>query len=829
MAEEERPPVSAENTGDLNAATTNSEATGDHPVLQQFPNMTGILTSEDDERRKELLEAALGYARRGWKVVPVRWINSDGHCSCHQAGECLNPGKHPVPGSDWPNVATADPQEVAMWWRPEPQGLAQNWFPFANVGIVTGRDSGVFVLDEDTYAGGSQTLGAYERRNGAMPATRVHSTARGGSHYFFAHPGFDVRNSARKVLGKGLDVRGERGLVVAPPSRAPQGDYELNPAHDIDPVPAPGWLLDLLRNHDREQTGAVISGEMPSEATGAARKYAEAALKAESARMAECEEGSRNDTLNSCAYSLGTLGGAGLLSEDAAWEALRAAALAAGLADGEIRGTFLSGWRSGLDNPRNVQWQAMATDWPVRPRTEFGLADRMADHFGDQLRYCPETDGWMAYRNGVWVAASKRAGEWAAQMMIRRLPYTEANSYDDATEVAPDGTELPSLRDNFLDWVGKQQTRKAVSAASNLGAALPLMQMSQHTFDSEPLLANTRNGVVDLSTGELHSHDPEQRMTLQCAASYYPGEPAPKFQAFLRQVQPDPEMRGYLQRVAGYIATGLTTEQAFFLLHGRGANGKSVWQGVVAAVLGTYAQTMPVETLTASAIDGRVPNDVARMAGKRFLQTSETKAGKALDEQKLKQLTGGDSVTARYMRGEWFDFRPVGKLMLTTNHLPRLSDDSATWRRIHLIPWPVIIDEDKRDGYLQDTLIREESNGILAWIIEGALAWHEEGLSPPRVVKEALAQYQQEEDIVAQFVTECLDVVPPVRGVIGRDVSTIWHAWAEWARREGHPVTGQRWLTTRLKKVYEYDRAGGWAGFPCLTVKLPGIGGAEES
>lgn len=803
------------------------EATAGPPEVQELLNISAFaLTADEDARRSELCQAAIGYAGHGWRVVPVWWLDDEGHCHCDRREECPSPGKHPVL-DDWPHAATCDREEVAYWWRPAPEGMARNWFPRANIGIVTGQASGIFVLDEDTYAGGSQTLGAYERRHGDMLATRVHSTSRGGTHYFFRHPGFTVRNSAAKVLGKGLDIRGENGFVVAPPSIGAHGPYELNPAHDIEPAEAPGWLLDLLRNHDKEQTGAQISGAEPTEAPGHARKYAEAALAAEAETMRQAQEGERNDTLNRCAFSLGQLGGAGLLTEDMAWEALFTAAQAAGLTEGEIRGTFLSGWRKGLEQPRAVQWSVMEGAWPVRSRTEFGLADRMADHFGDQLRYCPERDLWLVYRNGVWIEGSRKSGEWAAQAMVRSLEFTEALSYDDERVITPDGdTSVRSPREDFIEWAAKQQTRKAVSAAAHLATGLQLMQMSQHTFDADPLMLNVRNGVVNLSTGELTNHDPEQRMTLQCAAEYYAGEPAPKFQMFLQRVQPDPEVRAYLQRVAGYCLTGLTVEQVFFLMQGSGANGKSVWEGLLQHVLGTYAQAMPVETLTASSVDGRIPNDVARMAGRRFLAASETKAGKFLDEQRLKQLTGGDSVTARYMRGEWFEFRMVGKLLLTTNHLPRMSDDAATWRRIHLIPWPVVIPEDERDGYLQDTLIRDEANGILAWMVEGALAWHAEGLNRPDSVKRALQQYREDEDLVGQFVAECLQEVKPAKHATGRDCAAIWNTYRAWATREGHTVMMQKALTTRLKKAgYEHYRANGWSGFPGLQVRiLPGLG-----
>jgi putative DNA primase/helicase len=408
-------------------------------------------------------------------------------------------------------------------------------------------------------------------------------------------------------------------------------------------------------------------------------------------------------------------------------------------------------------------------------------------------------------------------------MMIRALPETEAFSYDEEPGVAPDDSELPSPRQGFEDWVAKQQTRKAVSAAARLSMALPAMRMSQEALDIDPMLLNCRNGVVDLNTGELLKHSPDHRMTLQAAAVYRPGEEAPQWDEFLRRVQPDPEMRAYLQRVAGYCATGRVDEQAMFLWNGSGANGKSVAQAVLAHALGTYSQTLPVSTLMASTVDDRIPNDVARMKGRRFLVASETKQGKAIDEQRLKQLTGGDTISARFMRAEWFDFKPEGKIQLTTNHLPRMSDDAATWRRIHLIHWPVVIPEHERDGFLQERLIAEELPGILAWIIDGSLAWQTEGLSPPEGVLAAKEAYRVEEDVVQQFIEAMIDVVEPVPRAAGRSTAEIFAAFEYWAQSERlgkGDVPGQKALTARLKKHgFEHKRSGGWNGFPGLQVR----------
>ena len=162
----------------------------------------------------------------------------------------------------------------------------------------------------------------------------------------------------------------------------------------------------------------------------------------------------------------------------------------------------------------------------------------------------------------------------------------------------------------------------------------------------------------------------------------------------------------------GYTITGKNTEQAVFLHRGPGVNGKSVFHAVCSAVLGNYAQTVPVETLLATRMEGRIPNDVARMQGRRYLLASETKAGKSLDEQLIKQLTGGDTISARFLRAEWFEFTPVGKIHLTSNHVVAVSDDDATWRRIHLIKWEEVIPEDERDPELAAHIIAEEGPGV---------------------------------------------------------------------------------------------------------------------
>jgi putative DNA primase/helicase len=788
-------------------------------VAENFANDPGNLTADQDQRRQELRQAAERYTSFGWRVLPIYGVTDSDDCQCPRGAECPSPGKHPV-HLDWPGVATSDTVDAVLWWRAQPaEALPEEWWPLANLGIATGKGSDIFVLDVDPDNGGDATLARYEARYGEIPPTRIHITGSGGRHYFFHHPGFEVRNSARKVLGEGLDIRGEAGQVVAPPSRSAKGDYLMNPAHDLPIAEAPTWLTEMLRTHDTGQRGEISAGAEPRAGVGYYRRYSEAAIRSVAEDLRNAPSGDRNNRLNECAFRLGTLGGAGMISEEEAWTALHDAALAVGLSDHEIRPTFNSGWRKGLLRPREVQWNIDGTTWPLRAWTEFGNADRMVDHFGDTLRWCPERNTWMAYEGGVWEPHFKESGTWFAQVMFRNLENTEALALD--TEPDEGDKDFRSPRQQFLDWVKSQHTRKAIGSAADLAKGIPLMRISQRSFDPEPLLLNALGGVVNLTDGAKLAHDCDQRMTMQCRGIYNRQAPAPAWDAFLRRVQPDPDMRAYLQRLTGYSATALMTEQVIFLHYGGGANGKSVFHSVISHVLGTYAQTVPVETLLSTQLDGQVPNDIARMAGRRYLQASETKAGKSLDEQRVKQLTGGDTVSARFMRGEFFEFRPVGKIHLTSNHLPHLSDDEATWRRVHLIPWSETIPPHERDGLLAEKLIREESSGILNWIISGTLSWQEDGLLTPSHAEKAKEAYRMEEDVIGQFIADCLDTgLPRASKCMGRSAGEIFAAYQYWAKERGYAPGAQRGLTEALqKKGHEYITPHNWRGFPTMQVR----------
>jgi putative DNA primase/helicase len=250
----------------------------------------------------------------------------------------------------------------------------------------------------------------------------------------------------------------------------------------------------------------------------------------------------------------------------------------------------------------------------------------------------------------------------------------------------------------------------------------------------------------------MRAHRAESYMTKITAIA--PGGECPLFLAFLNRITgSNRELVAYVQRAFGYALTGLTREHALFFAYGAGANGKSVLLSTVAGILGDYHRTAPIETFTA-ANGERHPTDLASLRGARLVSATETEEGRRWAESRIKQLTGGDVIAARFMRQDFFEFLPAFKLFIAGNHKPSLrSVDEVIRRRFHLVPFAVTIPADERDGELAEKL-KSEWPGILAWLIEGCLEWQAEGLRPPSAVLDATAAYLEAEDAIAAWIDE---------------------------------------------------------------------------
>jgi putative DNA primase/helicase len=273
-------------------------------------------------------------------------------------------------------------------------------------------------------------------------------------------------------------------------------------------------------------------------------------------------------------------------------------------------------------------------------------------------------------------------------------------------------------------------------------------------------------------------------------------------------VLPSEELRGFVQRASGYSATADTSEQCMMINHGSGMNGKSTFQEAIAAALGDYAMRAPTEMLMAKR-SGGVPNDVARLKGARFVSASETEEGRRLAESLVKDLTGQDTITARFMKAEWFDFEPTHKLWLSTNHKPEIrGTDNAIWRRIRLVPWSVAIPPKEQDKKLPAKL-RTELPGILAWIVRGCLDWRRGGLRPPNEVRRATIEYRAEMDILAVFISECCETGDDQRTY----ASDLYKAYKLWCDDTGErPETQTKFGRRLTEKGYENGGKGGARG-----------------
>ncbi len=337
-------------------------------------------------------------------------------------------------------------------------------------------------------------------------------------------------------------------------------------------------------------------------------------------------------------------------------------------------------------------------------------------------------------------------------------------------------------------------------------------------WDADPWLLNTPGGVVDLKTGRTRANDRADRMTKITTAT--PRGECPQWRAFLNDVTGvDQNLQDYLQRMVGYALTGSTREHALFFLYGTGANGKSVFVNTLADILGDYATNAPMDTFMETRTD-RHPTDMAGLRGARFVAAIETEQGRRWAESKVKNLTGGDKIAARFMRQDFFEFFPQFKLFVAGNHKPAIRNiDEAMKRRLHLIPFTITVPPEKRDKHLQQKLLAER-DGILAWALEGCLAWQRLGrLDPPQQVLDATDEYFEGEDALGRWIEERCVRQPNAKSL----TAEIFTDWKQWAEAAGEFVGSQkRFADLLLTRGLEKWRNGvGLRGFRGIGLKAP--------
>jgi putative DNA primase/helicase len=648
-------------------------------------------------------------------VFPVCAI-VDGQPLCGGGPKCKS-GKHPLTNHGCKDATTSE-STIDLW---------NSKSPFANIGVATGANSNLLVLDIDPKNGGDETIAELGAQYGKLPHTPTVITGSGGRHYYFQHPLQPIKN--KTGLFPGIDIKTDGGYVVAPPSLHVSGNhYEWLVTLDEAPLaPVPDWLLQAL------VTPKIPESPIPT-----------------NGGCAVFPEGQRNAELTRIAGRLRRQG-LGMEALSAALEALNNEKCSPPLPQAEVMQIAKS-----ISSKECPEFAALV------PPTDSGNAELFATMFSDSVRYDHQRDLWLLWNEHWWRPDEER------QVLLL------------AKDVARE-------RQRCLDGHSSKEARKfALTSESKarLEATLALAQAEQpisdagKNWDTDPWLLGVPNGVIDLHTGDLRDGKPADRITRCTNVPFDPKATCPRWEKFLNEIfNGDSDLIKFIHRAVGYSLTGSIAEQVMFVCYGTGANGKSVFFTVLRDVLAAYAYKAPSLLFD---LDKRssIPNDVASLDGKRFVIMTEMGESAYLNEARIKELVHGDEITARFLNKEFFSFMPVAKYWLAVNHKPKVRDESeGFWRSVCVIPFTQQFSGDNADKSLPEKL-KEEAAGILAWAVRGCLEYQKHGLKPPPQVDAATKEYREESDILGEFILEKCVLLPDVTVPAG-DLYTCYKKWTE--------------------------------------------------
>jgi putative DNA primase/helicase len=695
-----------------------------------------------------LLKAALAYARRGWSVFPLN-------------------GKLPFTGSHGHLDATTDPEQVRSWWRETPD---------ANIGIAC-RSSGAgpIVVDVDGEAAEDfiSTL--------TMPSTSEATSGRPHRRHLYFAPALDgtpVRRTLKIDRGlhdgtPSLDILGDGGYVVAPPSIHPKTGEPYFWLEEVTPAAFPIVLLKLIVPKDTKKVAEPLPDVL--------------------------EEGNRDDMLTSLAGTMRRRGA----SEEGILAALREendSRCRPPLSDRDLRKIA-----------RSIAKKAPAG--VTENLTDLGNARRfVGQHHADVRHVRAWKYGWVVWDGVRWAPDQTGEAERIAKNTVRSI-YLQASHVED-----------PEQREALLKHANRSESAGKVKAILEMAATEPEVAREQGLFDSNDWLLNVENGTLDLKTGALRAHAKDDHITKLAPVEYDETAACERWDEFLLEIMNgDEELVDFLQRAVGYSLTGDIGEHCFFFCYGRGRNGKSTFLEVLRDMLGDYAQQADFATFLARRGEGP-RNDLARMRGARFVSAIEAQSDRSFDETVLKQLTGGDTITARKLYEEFFEFKPQHKIFLAANHKPAIREQTeALWSRIRLVPFTVTIPAERRVKNLRE-LLNAEHSGILNWALDGCRKWRESGLTNPRAIVKATKSYRDENDLMSEF----FDARCMFEAKSWLSTQDLYRAFTEWWVETRGPQV-KPWLPgaftralgerTELRQFKSNNLIRGWKG---ITLKLEG-------
>lgn len=430
-----------------------------------------------------------------------------------------------------------------------------------------------------------------------------------------------------------------------------------------------------------------------------------------------------------------------------------------------------------------------------------GNAERLVDTFGERIRYSYVNKSWMYYDGRRWCFDTSGAIHRMADEIIEQM----RGDMDFYVQNAPQNQNTDESEKAFNKHL--KQSRSNRSKDSMIKESQHHVPIMPDQLDTHKSLLNTPNGIINLRTGELDPHDKDRFITKITNCEYTDKIDHPLWDSFLSDIfGGDKDLIRYIQKSVGYSLSGSTREQCAFFCYGTGRNGKSTFLGTISDALGDYATNIQPETIMVKPGTSGPTSDIARLKGARFVNSAEPNEGVRLNEGLVKQLTGGDKVTASKKYENEFEFYPEFKLWMSTNHKPVIrGTDVGIWRRICLIPFTVCIPENKVDKNLKFKL-HQELPGILKWAVDGCLMWQREGLEQPQAVKQATAEYRSEMDVISAFIEECCTIDP-----MGTErAKDVFSAYAKWAKENNEYEMKSTKFGIEMGKKFDKvkDRAG---------------------
>lgn len=663
----------------------------------------------------KLLEGALFCAASGLYVFPLK------------AGQ-----KTPA-FNGWQSQPTKDPDTIKKWWTENPN---------YNIGIATGATYGLLVIDYDV-ANGKQGLKVRNDWRAAHPMTQTWAvkTGRGGLHEYYK---ISAPMGNKTGLYDCVDIRADGGLVVAPPSVVNGNTYTWEKAP---------FIYSLATFDDNV---SMFIQSAPQNVQNAQKR---AAYKA----PAQFIEGTRTSSLVALIGSLRARG----LDPDTIRIAVEN--------ENELKGNpplsseelerevfpalYRDTWETDTapythDLPINTTLLEKVRALDPANNKRYGMNDAgsarlFIDVCGNTVQYVEDRKKWVSYDGKRWNTNGENIGKEKLKALADAL-YIYALSITDEQK-----------KTEYMKYAGKwQQLRTRETILKDATSVKPARSAD---FDKDPYLLNCLNGTLNLKTGEFHDHTPADMLSRIASVAYDPAAVSPRWYTFMDEVTAgDKELQQYIQKALGYSLTGDTRHECFFILHGATSrNGKSTLTETFSHMMGDYAANARPETLAKKKYaNGSAPNeDIARLAGVRFVNTSEPPKNMELDSSLVKSLTGRDTITARRLNEGSFEFTPQFKLFFNTNHRPRVDDMTVfESERIKMIPFTVHFGSGRRDPYLKDKLQTSESlAGILNWCIDGLKNLKESGFKVPQAVADATAEYRRKEDKLQQFLEEKIE------------------------------------------------------------------------